>query len=60
MRIKTTLTLFIIILLSQSIAAIDFTPVRQLISRRVPWLESRIEFKAMNQMEGKDAFELTQ
>ncbi len=59
MRIKTTLTLFIIILLSQSIAAIDFTPVRQLISRRVPWLESRIEFKAMNQMEGKDAFELT-
>ena len=59
MSIKPYCLAFILILLCHTIVATVFTPVEQLVARRIPWLSSHIEFATMEPVDGQEAFELS-
>ena len=59
MSIKPYCLAFILILLCQTIVAGVFTPVEQLVARRIPWLSSHIKFATMEPVDGQEAFELS-
>ena len=59
MRIKLLLATFAITIVSQSMQAVDFSPVEQLVKRQIPWLEGHIEFAAMNPVNNQETFELS-
>lgn len=47
------------VLVSFHLQAQQFTAVKELVNRRIPWLESKIEFTGIAKINGADRFELT-